>query len=116
MNITITPAADKFMRRMVRFGGPAGSGFRLTVAPGGCSGLAAEFNVEEKPREGDATLEHNGMKIFLPAESRVLLEGYTIDFTDTMMETGLVFRHPNASSCCSTSAPKELVGLTNFRS
>ena len=39
MNITITPKAEKFMRRIVRFGGgPADSGFRLTVTAGGfCS-------------------------------------------------------------------------------
>ena len=46
MDITITPAAQKFMRRMVRFGGDGATGFRLLVSPGGCSGLASEFTVE----------------------------------------------------------------------
>ena len=42
MDITITPAAQKFMRRMVRFGGDGATGFRLLVSPGGCSGLARQ--------------------------------------------------------------------------
>lgn len=97
MNITITPAAEKFMRRMVRFnGGTPQSGFRLKVTAGGCSGLASEFSVEPAPLPGDASLDCNGLAIFLPAESRLLLEGVTIDFADTLAESGLTFRNPNA--------------------
>jgi len=107
MNITVTPAAEKFMRRMVRFnGGSAGSGFRLTVTAGGCSGLAAEFTVDAAPLPGDARLELDGLSIFLPAESRLLLDGVTVDFSDTPLQSGLTFIDPKAGSCgCSTSAP-----------
>jgi iron-sulfur cluster assembly protein len=105
MNITITEKAGTFMKRMIRFGGGAqGSGFRLVVAPGGCSGLSSEFTVEAAPLEGDAVLESNGIKVFLPAESRILLEGVTIDFNDSMMSTGLSFINPNAQACGCSSA------------
>jgi len=104
MNITITPKAEKFMRRVVRFGGgPADSGFRLLVTPGGCSGLAAEFSSEAAPKAGEATLDWNGLKVFLPAESRLLLEGVTIDFVETAVESGLSFINPNAASCACSS-------------
>lgn len=107
MNITITTAAEKFMRRMVRFGGAgAETGFRLTVSAGGCSGYASAFSVEAAPQPGDAALDVNGLKLFLPAESRLMLEGVTIDFTDTPMESGLSFVNPNAAACgtCGSSA------------
>jgi iron-sulfur cluster assembly protein len=100
MNLTITPSAEKFMLRMVRFnGGGESSGFRLTVTAGGCSGLSSEFTVEAAPLSGDSVVESNGLKIFLPAESRVLLEGVTIDFLDSAMSSGLKFINPNAASC-----------------
>lgn len=106
MNLTITPAAEKFIRRMIRFNGSGNDGFRLMVTAGGCSGLAAEFTVEAAPRTGDSVLEHNGLKIFLPAESRLLLDGVTMDFVDTPMNSGLAFINPNASSCaCSSAGP-----------
>ncbi|BAL26342.1 iron-sulfur cluster assembly accessory protein [Azoarcus sp. KH32C] len=113
MNITITPAAEKFMRRMVRFGGGGPeAGFRLEVSAGGCSGYASEFNVEA-PRSGDATLDWNGLKLILPTESRLLLEGVTIDFAETPMSSGLSFINPNAAACgCSTSAPAGPAGVT----
>jgi len=105
MNITITEKAGTFMKRMIRFnGGTAESGFRLQVTPGGCSGYSSEFTVEAAPLEGDAVLESNGIKVFLPAESRILLEGVTVDFADTAMSTGLTFINPNAQACGCSSA------------
>jgi iron-sulfur cluster assembly protein len=99
MNLAVTPSAEKFIRRALRFDGGPGSGFRLLVTPGGCSGLAAEFSVEAAPRTGDAVVEVSGIKLFLPAESRLLLDGVTIDFKDTAMETGFVFHDPKKAAC-----------------
>jgi len=105
MNVIITPMAEKFISRMIRMnGGAADSGFRLVVSPGGCSGLSSSFTVEAAPLDGDAVLDSNGVRVFLPAESRILLEGFTVDFADTPMSTGLTFINPNAQPCaCSTS-------------
>jgi iron-sulfur cluster assembly accessory protein len=90
---------------MIRFNGGSGYGFRLMVTAGGCSGLASEFTVETAPQPGDSVLESNGIKLFLPAESRLLLDGVTIDFADALMSSGLTFINPNAASCaCSSSA------------
>lgn len=101
---TVTAAAEKFMRRMVRFSETPAGGFRLTVTPGGCSGLASEFSVEAAPRDGDADLAVNGLRMFLPAESRLLLDGVTIDFSDTPTQSGLSFVNPNQAACgCSSS-------------
>lgn len=106
MNVTMTPAAEKFIQRMLRFSSGAESGFRLAVALGGCSGLAAEFDVEAAPRPGDAVVVINGLRLFLPAESRLLLDGVTIDFADTRMSSGFVFHDPKSTgSSCSTAAP-----------
>jgi iron-sulfur cluster assembly protein len=99
MDVTVTPSAEKFIRRLLRFDGGPGSGFRLRVTAGGCSGLAAEFSVEASPFKGDAVVEVNGMTFFLPAESRLLLDGVTIDFADTPAQSGFVFHDPKKSAC-----------------
>ncbi len=45
------------------------------------------------------------MRFFLPAESRLLLQGVTIDFVDTPLQTGFVFHDPKAASCgCKSEA------------
>jgi iron-sulfur cluster assembly accessory protein len=103
-NVTVTPAAEKFIRRMVRFSEHPSGGFRLTVSAGGCSGYNSEFTVEAAPVAGDSELLVNGTKVYLPAESRLMLDGVTIDFADTPTKSGLTFINPNAASCaCSSS-------------
>ena len=105
MNFTLTPAAEKFIRFMLRADGSPGSGLRLAVAPGGCSGLSADIGVAAAPGPGEAVVELSGIKLFLNAESRLLLDGVTIDFTDTAAQTGLIFKDPK-QVCCSSSSGK----------
>ncbi|MGE0113771.1 MAG: HesB/IscA family protein [Steroidobacteraceae bacterium] len=115
MDVSITPAAEKFIKRMLRFGGSADSGFRLVVSAGGCSGLASEFSIETAPKVGDAVLERNGMKFFLPAESRVLLDGVTIDFADTPTQSGLIFHDPKGAACgCSSTSKDAVPGMASI--
>lgn len=109
LQVTVTPAAAKFMRRIVRFSGhPAGAGFRLRVSAGGCSGYSTEFTAEAVPLAGDAALElGDDLRLFLPAESRLLLDGATVDFADTPTQTGLVVRGGTGGGCGCSSAGAE---------
>jgi len=102
MNFTLTPAAEKFVRRMIMFSG--GGGFRLAVTAGGCSGLSAQFEVESAPRSGDAVHQYKDLKFFLPAESRLLLDGVTADFKETATSSGFVFHDPKQAACGCKSA------------
>lgn len=102
--VTVTPAAEKFMRRMVRFSDHPAGGFHLTVTPGGCSGYSSEFKVAAALGAGDSELLVNDLRIFLPAESRLLLDGVTIDFAESPTQSGLSFFNPAQEACgCSTS-------------
>jgi iron-sulfur cluster assembly protein len=117
MELTITPAAQKFIARMLRFSGVATPGFRLVVTPGGCSGFKTEFSVESAPLAGDGEVTVDGLKLFLPAESRLFLNAGTLDFMDTATETGLKVSSPASPSCgCSTvdaAAPAPIPGVTS---
>lgn len=102
MQMTITPAAKTFIRRMITFSANPGGGFRLLVTPGGCSGLSAQFDVVAAPRDGDKEFIIEGLRLFLPAESRLLLDGVTIDFSESATSGGLIFRDPKATGSCSS--------------
>ena len=105
MNLTLTPAAEKFISRLLRFDGGPGSGLSLKVSPGGCSGLAAEFNVAKAPAAGEKPFAFNSVTLFLAADSRLLLDGVTIDFADTPLQSGFVFHDPKQVACGHTAAP-----------
>jgi iron-sulfur cluster assembly accessory protein len=117
MSFTLTPSAEKFIRRMLRFSGGAG-GFRLSVSAGGCSGLAAEFDVEPAPRPGDAVVAFGDVNLYVPAESHLLLDGVTVDFVETRVQSGFIFHDPKPGSCaCSSTdtAAKPSNGLHQLR-
>ncbi|EGJ10957.1 HesB/IscA family protein [Rubrivivax benzoatilyticus] len=103
-NVVVTPAAEKFMRRLLRLSEHPAGGFRLTVTPGGCSGLSSSFSLDAAPQDGDAVLDVNGLRVFLPAASAALLDGVTVDFADTPTSSGLRFHDPRQAACGCSSA------------
>lgn len=99
MSFTLTAAAKRFIRlTLLADGGPT-AGFRLSVSPGGCSGLSADISVRPAPLAGDEVVDCDGLRLFVPAECRALLDGVTVDFADTAAQTGLVFHDPKAATC-----------------
>lgn len=102
MQLTITADAARFMRMMILTDGGPGSGMRLAVKPGGCSGLSAEIEVAGQPAAGEQAVTVERVTLFLNAESRLLLQDVTIDFADTTASTGLIFHDPKQQATCGT--------------
>lgn len=113
MKIDFTPAAEKFIRRLLRFDGGPGYGLSLLVSPGGCSGMSAEFGVKPAPAEGEQIYTHGDIALFLPAQSRLLLDGVTIDFSETPTSSGFVFIDPKKKSCACSSVEASLPESAN---
>jgi iron-sulfur cluster assembly protein len=97
VNTQLTPAAEAFIRRLCRFAAGPEAGFRLKVARGGCSGFAAEFDLVGEPAAGDFIWEYDGLRIFLDAGSRKLLEDATVDFRETLSQVGFVITTPGGT-------------------
>ncbi|MBI5920777.1 MAG: iron-sulfur cluster assembly accessory protein [Betaproteobacteria bacterium] len=117
MCVTFTPAATRFMQRMLRLSGAGpGAGFRLSVKEGGCSGFDSSFSVEAGPRSGDTVIQEKGVTLFLPADTCALLAGYTIDFIESRLEGGFSFTNPNKSASCGCGSGQGLTAqVVRFR-
>lgn len=110
-SVAITPPAAAFIKRLVRMSGSPTGTFRLSVSPGGCSGLSSTFSVESEPAPGDELVVAGDVRMFVPASCRALLNGVTIDFADSPTKTGFVFVDPKAGACdCSTGSSKIQIG------
>lgn len=117
MCVSLTPAAAKFMQRMIRFGnaGPE-AGFRLSVTTGGCSGFDSRFSVEAAPLTGDTTIVQKGVTLFLPADTRELLSGYTIDFSESRLEGGFTYANPDRPNPCGCGSGQGMTAqIVRFR-
>ena len=118
MCVTLTPAAATFMKRMIRFGGGgAGSGFRLSVKAGGCSGFDSQFTVEAATAAGDSVIEQEGVRLFLTADSCELLRGHVVDFVESRMDGALKYSKPGEAHVCGCGAgePKSKASVVFMR-
>ncbi len=80
-------------------GAPAG-GLRLGVKGGGCSGLSYFIDWAAEPAKLDLVIERDGARVFVDPKSAVFLQGTVVDWQQTLMQSGFVFRNPNVKSAC----------------
>jgi iron-sulfur cluster assembly protein len=98
-DISVTPKAVNKIRATFEKMGVKG-GLRLGVLGGGCSGLSYQFKFDTKPRATDKIYDFDGVHIFIDPKSARYLAGMTLDYKETLMESGFVFENPNAKKSC----------------
>ena len=77
-----------------------GSGLRVFVQGGGCSGFQYGLMIEETPGSGDQVIESNGIRLFVDPISIRYLKGAEVDFVDNIAGGGFTIKNPNARSTC----------------
>jgi iron-sulfur cluster assembly protein len=70
------------------------------VQGGGCSGLTYNIRFDSQARERDRVYEFDGVRVFVDPKSFIYLHGMVLDYEETLMHQGFVFRNPNASRSC----------------
>ena len=79
----------------------SGSGLRVFVQGGGCSGFQYGLMIEENGQgSGDEVYESNGVMLFVVPISIRYLNGAEVDFVDTVTGGGFTIKNPNATSTC----------------
>ena len=99
--LSITPKALEEAKKLLVKHGKPDHGFRVGVRGGGCSGLTYVLDFDKEPRKGDQVMEFDGIRIFLDIKSQLFLAGTTLDYTESLMDTGFKFQNPNAKRSCS---------------
>ena len=96
----ISELAARKIRQLGEQKGKPGGGLRLGVKGGGCSGLSYFIDWAAAPSKFDQVVERDGARVFVDPKSAVFLQGTTVDWQQTLMQTGFVFRNPNVKSAC----------------
>jgi iron-sulfur cluster assembly protein len=73
---------------------------RVAIQGGGCSGFQYGLGFDTGPAEGDHELSLEGVQVVVDPFSVPYLRGATIDFLNSITESGFKIENPNASSSC----------------
>lgn len=98
--IQVTPKAAQRIRQIVAKEGDSG-GLRLAVQGGGCSGFTYQFKIEMGERPTDHIFAFDGAKVLIDPKSLVFLDGLTLDYKESLIQSGFVIDNPNAQKTCS---------------
>jgi iron-sulfur cluster assembly protein len=94
------PAAERIRDLLEKEGKLESHALRLKVVGGGCSGLRYELAFDDRVGEQDTELETGGIRLIVDEKSALYLVGTTLDFVDTLQESGFKMVNPNAKSTC----------------
>jgi len=99
--IGITERAAKEIKRILTDQAlPNGTGLRVGVKGGGCSGFSYTLGFDDHVGEVDQVTEVDGVRVICDPKSFLYLSGTEIDFEDNLMGRGFKFGNPNASKTC----------------
>src|SRR5664279_624284 len=94
--IEVTEKAIRKIRQAFQKQGVDGV-LRLGVLGGGCSGLSYQFKFDTKTRPTDHVYEFGGestrVRIAVDPKSILYLHGLTLDYQETLMQSGFVFHN-----------------------
>lgn len=99
--LTLTQrAADKVKALMAEE--PAGEAevLRVAIQGGGCGGFEYQLGFDRGATGDDAEFEFHGVKVVVDPASAQYLKGATVDFVESLKESGFKVDNPNASGSC----------------
>jgi iron-sulfur cluster assembly protein len=81
---------------------PAGEAevLRVAIQGGGCSGFEYALGFDRGAQEGDLELEYHGVRVVVDPFSAPYLHGSTVDFLETLQESGFKIDNPNVVAAC----------------
>lgn len=99
--VQVTEAAAAQIKRLLdREEKLATHGLRMKVAGGGCSGLQYQLQFDDAVSDLDTQVEVSGVRVIVDEKSALFLAGSTLDFVDSIQESGFKIQNPNAKSTC----------------
>jgi iron-sulfur cluster assembly protein len=99
--ITVTESAASQIKRLLDAEGKAAThALRMKVVGGGCSGLQYQLSFDQNLKDSDTQIESAGVRVVVDEKSALYVVGTTLDYVDSLMESGFKIQNPNAKSSC----------------
>jgi iron-sulfur cluster assembly accessory protein len=97
--VSLTPAAAAKIRDLMAQDDDV-SVLRVAIEGGGCSGFQYGLGFDRGAQEGDRAFECEGVTVVVDPFSAPYLLGSTVDYLETIQESGFKIDNPNAVASC----------------
>lgn len=94
----ITNKAAQKLKEVLKENNKEGSGLRVEIVPGGCSGFQYGLELDDNTTDLDLTVEEKGVKIIITKENMNFLKGAKLDYVDSLQGGGFKISNPNVKS------------------
>lgn len=98
--IIVTEAAASKISELIAAEEEEGLFLRVSVKPGGCSGLSYEMFFDGEAADDDVNTEQAGIKVAVDPASAPYLVGATLDYKDGLQGAGFAINNPNVTKSC----------------
>ena len=99
-SINLSPVAAAKVQSLLEQEGRDDLALRISVQPGGCSGLRYQLFFDERTLDGDVVTDFDGVSVVVDRMSVPYLNGAMIDFVDSIEKQGFTIDNPNATGSC----------------
>lgn len=98
--ITITDSAARHVAAMIVGRGKPSQGVRIGVRAAGCSGLSYTLEFVDEIQLQDLVVREKGVIVYVDPKATMFLIGTEMDFEETDLQSGFVFKNPNERARC----------------
>ena len=99
--MVLTDAAAAKVKELIAREQPEGElALRVAVQPGGCSGLRYALYFDDEIKDTDVRAQFGGVTLVTDKMSAPYLKGASVDYVDTLQQSGFTINNPNAQSSC----------------
>lgn len=98
--LTVTEAARNRLRTLLQQRGKPSVGVRIGVKSRGCNGLAYTLEYADAHNPQEDVLQEEDVTILIDPKATLFLIGTEMDYVDSKVESGFVFRNPNERGRC----------------
>lgn len=102
--VSISDAAVEKAKEVLKAEGKAEWGIKLFCQGSSCCGPSFGMDIQEKPAEGEQTMEKDGLKLYADDFTVKNMQGLMVDFVDDGQHQGFVVRATEPGGSCSCSS------------
>ncbi|MFI0395024.1 HesB/IscA family protein [Paracoccus jiaweipingae] len=96
--VTITPAAEAQIARLMAKGGAFG--LRIGLKKGGCAGMEYTMEMAQDANPAEEVVEQGDARVLIAPTAQMFLFGTQIDYHSGVLESGFRFNNPNVTESC----------------